>query len=34
MSLSDSLAKLNELDLADLDFENVGSWPIAGRAVL
>jgi type IV pilus assembly protein PilO len=34
VSLSDSLAKLNELDLADLDFENVGSWPIAGRAVL
>lgn len=34
MSLSDSLAKLNELDLADLDFENVGSWPIIGRAVL
>jgi len=34
MSFSDSLAKINEIDINDLDFENVGSWPIAGRSVL
>ncbi len=27
MALADTLRSLNELDLADLDFENVGSWP-------
>ena len=27
MAIADSLKSLNELDLADLDFENVGSWP-------
>ena len=27
MALADSLKSLNELDLSDLDFENVGSWP-------
>jgi type IV pilus assembly protein PilO len=26
-SFTDSLRSLNELDLSDLDFENVGSWP-------
>lgn len=28
MALADSLKSLNELDLSDLDFENVGSWPL------
>lgn len=27
MALADTLRSLNELDLAELDFENVGSWP-------
>lgn len=27
MSMSESLQKLNSMDLSDLDFENVGSWP-------
>lgn len=27
MSFADSLKSLNELDLSDLDFENIGSWP-------
>ena len=29
MSWLDGLKELNDLDLADLDFENVGSWPMA-----
>lgn len=29
MALSDTLKALNEFDLGDLDFENVGSWPLA-----
>ena len=28
MSWLDGLKELNDLDLADLDFENVGSWPV------
>ena len=32
MSMMDSLKSLNELDLGDLDFENVGSWPVAIKA--
>lgn len=31
MSLSESLEKLNNLDLNDLDFERIGSWPLSGR---
>ncbi|GAA3929724.1 type 4a pilus biogenesis protein PilO [Litoribacillus peritrichatus] len=34
MSLSDSIQKLNELDLNDIDFNNIGSWPIAGRVFI
>lgn len=34
MSWLDGLKELNDLDLADLDFENVGSWPIAAKAVV
>lgn len=33
MSLSDSLASLREIDFADLDFNNVGSWPAAVKAI-
>ncbi|MEE4204009.1 MAG: type 4a pilus biogenesis protein PilO [Halieaceae bacterium] len=32
-SFSDSLRSLNELDLSDLDFENVGSWPQAVKVI-
>jgi type IV pilus assembly protein PilO len=31
MSLADSLKSLNELDLADLDFDNIGGWPAAAK---
>lgn len=31
MSFSDTLQKLNEIDINDLDFENIGSWPLAIR---
>ncbi len=33
MALADSLKSLNELDLRDLDFENVGSWPLAIKVI-
>jgi len=31
MSLAESIEKLNELDLNDIDFNNMGSWPLIGR---
>ena len=31
MILPESIKKLNELDLAELDLENVGTWPLAVR---
>ena len=31
MSFSDTLQKLNEIDLNDLDFENIGGWPLPVR---
>lgn len=31
MSLAESIEKLNELDLNDIDFNNMGSWPLVGR---
>lgn len=34
MSWFDGLKELNDLDLADLDFENVGSWPLAAKAMV
>lgn len=34
MSWLDSLKELNEIDLANLDLENVGSWPAVARATL
>jgi Tfp pilus assembly protein PilO len=33
MAFVDTLKSLNEFDLADLDFENVGSWPVAVKVV-
>ena len=33
MALADTLKSLNEFDLADLDFENIGSWPPAVKVV-
>ncbi|PTQ70906.1 type 4a pilus biogenesis protein PilO [Pseudomonas sp. GV071] len=33
MSLADSLEGLRKVDLADLDFNNVGSWPAAVKAI-
>ncbi len=33
MSLADSLQKLNELDLNDIDFDNIGSWPLVVRII-
>ena len=34
MSWTDRLNELNEIDLNDLDFENVGAWPAAARAIV
>lgn len=34
MSWLDNLKELNEVDLANLDLENVGSWPAAARGLL
>ncbi|MGY0217933.1 type 4a pilus biogenesis protein PilO [Endozoicomonadaceae bacterium StTr2] len=33
IDLAESFRKLNELDLNDLDFENVGSWPMPAKIV-
>ncbi|KEQ18934.1 type IV pilus inner membrane component PilO [Endozoicomonas numazuensis] len=33
MSFADSLKNLNELDLAELDLENVGGWPLPVRII-
>ncbi|MDP3814597.1 type 4a pilus biogenesis protein PilO [Pseudomonas sp.] len=33
MSLNDSLESLRQIDLSDLDFNNVGSWPAAVKAI-
>ena len=33
MALADTFRALNDFDLSDLDFENVGSWPLAVKAV-
>lgn len=33
MSLSESLEGLRKVDLSDLDFNNVGSWPAAVKAI-
>lgn len=28
------LNKINELDISDIDFNNMGSWPVVGKAVM
>jgi type IV pilus assembly protein PilO len=33
LALADTLKSLNEFDLADLDFENIGSWPPVVKVV-
>ena len=33
MSLNDSLESLRQIDLNDLDFNNVGSWPAAVKFI-
>src|SRR5690606_24569900 len=33
MSFSDSLESLRKIDLADLDVNNLGSWPIAVKVI-
>ena len=34
MSWQQRIQELNDIDLANLDFENVGSWPIGARAAV
>ena len=34
MALADSLKSLNEFDLSDLDFDNLGSWPLAVKVIV
>lgn len=34
MALADSLKALNEFDLSDLDFDNLGSWPLAVKVIV
>ena len=34
MAIEDSLGALRDFDLSDLDFDNVGSWPTAVKAII
>lgn len=34
MALRDTIEQLNNLDLADLDFNNIGMWPAAAKAIV
>ena len=34
MNLSEQIQALNELDLADLDMENIGSWPLVLKGIV
>jgi Tfp pilus assembly protein PilO len=34
MNLSEHLKALNEFDLADLDMENIGSWPLVLKGIV
>ena len=34
MAMSDTIKSLQEFDLSDLDFDNVGGWPIAVKGVI
>jgi len=34
MSFAESLQKLNDIDLNDIDFDNIGSWPLGARILV
>ncbi|MGB0624921.1 MAG: type 4a pilus biogenesis protein PilO, partial [Luminiphilus sp.] len=34
MNLSEQIRALNELDLADLDMENIGRWPLVLKGIV
>ena len=34
MAMSDIVKSLQEFDLGDLDFDNVGAWPVAVKAII
>ena len=34
MNLSEQIKALNDLDLADLDMENIGSWPLVLKGIV
>ncbi|MEM9254235.1 MAG: type 4a pilus biogenesis protein PilO [Pseudomonadota bacterium] len=34
MALEDTLRSINEFDVSDLDFDNVGSWPLAIKIII
>lgn len=34
MPITDFLKSLNDLDISDLDFDNVGGWPVAIKAIV
>ncbi len=34
MAMNDTIKSLQEFDLSDLDFDNVGSWPVAVKAII
>ena len=34
MNLSEQIKALNDLDLADLDIENIGSWPLVLKGIV
>ena len=34
MALEDAMSSLREFNLGDLDFDNVGSWPLAIKALV
>ena len=34
MALADTLQSMQEFDLADLDFDSIGSWPLAIKIII
>ena len=34
MSFAESLQKLNDIDLGEIDFDNIGSWPLGARVLV
>ncbi len=34
MSFAESLQKLNDIDFSEIDFNNIGSWPVGGRILI